>query len=176
VKREVWPSSASNTQVEKVVWSDDGCLVAAADLHGRLCVFSVGLEPGQDSRPVYNLTTLLDRHLNIDEGAIRDLTISTDNSRILVYTLVRLILVFLIDALILAVRRVESQAEESNWINVQSDKDILVELRSDGLSIYPWDGLSKIASASYKQAWEGSLASLTYGEDVLHPSTLPRME
>jgi len=173
IKRGVWPPSTSDMQIEKVVWSDDGCLIAAADLHGRLCVCSVVSEPGPDQRPVYNLTTILDRYLNIDGGAIRDLIISADKSKVFVYTLARLSLVSLTDASILAARPSDSQAEESKWINVQSDIDILLELRSDGLSIYSWDDVSKIASASYEQAWEDSLASLAYEEDVLNSSTLP---
>jgi hypothetical protein len=176
VKRDIFLPSTSNMQIEKVIWSDDGCLIAAADLHGGLCICSVVSEPGPDPRPVYNFTTILDRHLNIEGGAIRDLAISTDKNRILVYTLARVSLVSLTDASILAVRPAESQAEESKWINVQSDKDILLELRSDGLSIYSWDDLSKIASASYELAWEDSLSSLTYGEYILHPGTPPPMD
>ncbi len=171
-KRDVWPPSTSNIQIEKVVCSDDGCLIAAADLHGRLCVCYVESEPGPDLRPVYNFTTIIDRHFNIEGGAIRDLTISADKTRILVYTLARLSLVSLTDGSILAVRPLESQGEESKWINVQSDVDFLLEFRSDGLSIYSWEDLSKIASASCEHAWEDSVTSLKYGEDVLHPGTL----
>lgn len=158
ISLEVWKGSAVFTSIEVIAWTDDGKLMCAADLSGRLRVYAIAT--GSRPRPEYKADCILDTFVNIEGGSIRELLFSSPGDQILVITLARLTVISIANSKVIATLNVESSREKSKCVTAPFHRDLLLEIYAEAVDIYSWLDLAKIASISFSDTPEQRLALL----------------
>lgn len=168
---EVWQGSVVATSIEAAAWTNDGKLMCAADLSGRLRVYAVVIGCGSRLGPEYNVDCVLDIFVNIESGSIRELLFSPQGDQILVITLARLTVISTADSKVIATLAVESSRNTSKWTPAPFHEDLLLEIYTEKVNIYSWLNLAKLASVSFSDTPKHSLALVNIEDDDQAPES-----
>ena len=136
--------STSFIGIEHTVWSNDGNLVAFADLCGRLFVKSV-LPSGAS----WIVETKLEMEIDVIEGSIRQMMFHPDSNRLLVYSSSVVIIVSLAAKSIETSLRLEAPRAVYRWINHPSDNDSLLAFGPCTVHVWSWRGLIETTTLNF---------------------------
>lgn len=131
--------SKSFMGIEHTVWSNDGKLVAFADLCGRLFVKSLQHSAGAGASSV--IETKLEMAIDVTEGAIRQIMFHPDSDRLLIYSSSRATIVSLTAKSIVTSQRLKAPRDIYKWINHPSDQNSLLAFGPCLVHIWSWQGL-----------------------------------
>ena len=129
--------------IEHIVWSNDGQLVALADLCKRLFVKSVMPNPGA------GVESVLEMAMNFTEEAIRQIMFHPDSIRLMIYSPSTITIVSLAAKSILATRRLDEPRGFYKWINHPSDQNSLLAFGPSTVHVWSWYGLVETATLTF---------------------------
>ena len=139
--------SESFTGVEHIVWSDDGKLVAFADLSGRIFVKSI--PPTAEARAPPVIDTMLEIAPDVVEGAIRQILFDHDSDRILIYSLSGLTIFSLATKSIVRSVTSEAPGDVYKWINHPTDENTLLALGPCIIQLWSWQELTETSTLTF---------------------------
>lgn len=133
--------------IDHVVWSNDGRLVAFADLCGRLFVKSVLHSAGSGAS--LTVEAKLQMTMDVTEGAIRQIMFHPDSDRLLVYNSSALTIISLAAQSIVTSQQLEAPRDNYKWTNHPWDQNTLLAFGPRTIHVWSWEGLAETATLRY---------------------------
>lgn len=133
--------------IEQMVWTDDGKLIAFADLCGRLFVKSVLRSAGAGA----SLATesKLEMTIDVTDGAIRQIMFHPDSNHLLIYCALTVTIISLATNSILTSQILEAPTAKYNWMNHPLDPNSLIAFEPGTVHVWSWHGLIKTTKLSF---------------------------
>ena len=139
--------SKSFMGIEQIVWSDDGKLIAFADLCGRLFVKSVLLSAGAGASLA--IESKLEMAIDITDGAICQIMFHPDSSHLLIYCPLTVTTISLATKPILTSQNIKAPRGKYKWINHPLDPDSLIAFEPGTVHVWSWHGLIETTKLNF---------------------------
>ena len=154
-----------------IAWSEDGCHVAATDLGGNItvkCLNAQGISLGTTDIEVQ---TLLATTSMPAVGAIHQIILDRNSTKILIISQ-DAGQIWSVETGHMAFFGVLEEADSRRWINVPSQKGLLIGVGPRNLKIYRWEDLKEVNSLEYHGKWFHFASRSSFDADEATSTTL----
>ena len=136
--------SAIELSVEHLVWGEDGCHIAFAEVGGRLSVKAIESQGEDEMKMGWKYQSILDIKLNLDNGAIHQLLLSPDSTSILVASLGTVQIWSFGRRSIVATYTPKISGVLQKWTNHPMKEDQIIAFSPTTVTAYDWGSLEEL--------------------------------
>ncbi len=164
---------------DHIIWSEDGCHVAAADLGGNITVKGLNAQTDRLGTAGLEVQSLLAAKSKPAVGGIHQILLNRSSTKLLVVSQ-DAGQIWSIETGKTIFSGVLKKGETRKWLNIPAQRDYLLGVGPRDLKVFQWDHLAEVAALEYPEDWLhfagrsssdiDEVTSTTMGQLSLNPS------